>query len=168
MGAFLNDPPIADDQFSSHKTILLVPGEPSTVTAQHKGISFRRKQVFTLAMIKAEGKRIKRDLLINQGGVFTRPKYPVTPYDGPLHCQIQIIYPLTLLQAQHHTDKLSDRGFTLHHWVRPDVDNTAKLILDTLTQLGFWHDDAQVDDLRLIKRYGSDPRITIWIVPEDP
>ncbi len=150
------------------QTVLLVPGEPSTVTAQHKGISFRRRQVYTLAVIKAERHRIERDLLIMQEGVFTRPKYPVIPYSGPLYCQIQIIYPLTLDQAERHADKLSDTTFTLRHPVRPDVDNSVKLILDVLTRLGFWHDDAQVDELRLTKRYGSEPRITIWIVSEGP
>jgi Holliday junction resolvase RusA-like endonuclease len=168
MAAFLNDPPISDDAFSWGRTVLLVPGTPSTVTAQHKGISFKRRKLFTLAMVAAEAKRIMRGLLLRQDGVFIRPKYPVTPYEGPLSCQIQIVYPLTLEQAQHHAHKLSDLGFTLRHTVRPDVDNTAKLILDCLTKLGFWHDDAQIDDLRLTKRYGSDPRITIRIFAEDP
>ena len=166
MSAFLNDPPIGDDQFSSHKTVLLVPGTPATVTAQHKGISFKRRAIFTKAVVEAERRRIKRDLLIHQNGVFQRPKYPVIPYDGPLYCQIQIIFPLTMLQAQAHTDRLSDLGFTLHHTVRPDADNSAKLVLDCVGQLGFWHDDAQVDDLHIAKRYGGEPRITIWIVAE--
>lgn len=168
MCAFLNDPPLSDDAFSWNRTVLLVPGTPSTITAQHKGVSFRRRKIYTLAMVKAEAKRIKRDLLIHRDGVFQRPKYPVTPYEGPLYCQIQIIFPLTVLQAQLHTDKLSDLEFTLHHTVYPDVDNSAKLILDCLTKLGFWHDDAQVDDLRLTKRYGGEPRITIWILAQDP
>jgi Holliday junction resolvase RusA-like endonuclease len=168
MAGFINDPPVGDVAFSWGRTVLLIPGTPSTVTAQHKGVSFKRRKIFTLAMVRAEAKRITRDLLINDRGVFTRPKYPITPYEGPLSCQIQIIYPLTMLQAQQHADKLSDPAFTLRHTVIPDVDNSAKLILDCLTKLGFWHDDAQVDDLRLSKRYGSEPRITIWILAEDP
>jgi Holliday junction resolvase RusA-like endonuclease len=150
------------------QTVLLVPGEPSTVTAQHKGISFRRRQVYTLAVIKAERHRIERDLLIMQEGVFTRPKYPVIPYSGPLYCAIEIIYALSLDQAKRLADKLSDSTFTLRHAVRPDVDNSAKLILDVLTGRGFWHDDSQIDELRITKRYGSEPRITIWIVSEGP
>lgn len=146
------------------KSILLIPGAPATMTAQQKGISFRQKTVFTKAVVEAEAKRLRRDLLIYQDGNFVPPRYPVKPYDGPLYVQIRMIYPMTITQAAKYADRLSDPGFTLRHTVRPDVDNSAKLLLDTLTKLGFWHDDAQVDELHLCKRYGSEPRITIWIL----
>lgn len=39
-----------------------------------------------------------------------------------------------------------------HHTKKPDLDNTAKLILDSFNQL-IWHDDAQVVELHLYKYY---------------
>jgi Holliday junction resolvase RusA-like endonuclease len=39
------------------------------------------------------------------------------------------------------------------HTGRPDADNCAKAIMDALTNLGIWHDDAQVAKLRVRKEY---------------
>lgn len=36
---------------------------------------------------------------------------------------------------------------------RPDADNLAKLPLDVMTKLGYWLDDGQICDLRVVKRY---------------
>jgi len=36
---------------------------------------------------------------------------------------------------------------------RPDVDNAAKAVMDALTTLGIWKDDAQVCDLIIHKEY---------------
>ena len=46
---------------------------------------------------------------------------------------------------------------------RPDCDNVAKLLIDCMTKLGFWLDDAQVARLRVSKRYaeGKQAQITI-------
>lgn len=38
---------------------------------------------------------------------------------------------------------------------RPDCDNLAKGMLDPMTKIGFWRDDAQVVDLRIVKRWGD-------------
>ena len=38
---------------------------------------------------------------------------------------------------------------------RPDCDNYVKEIKDVMTDLKFWNDDAQVVDLRVIKRYSE-------------
>jgi Holliday junction resolvase RusA-like endonuclease len=37
---------------------------------------------------------------------------------------------------------------------KPDADNVAKAVLDVLTACGFWLDDAQVADLRVLKGVG--------------
>lgn len=36
---------------------------------------------------------------------------------------------------------------------RPDTDNLVKLLIDVMTGLGFWKDDAQIAELRIIKKY---------------
>jgi len=48
---------------------------------------------------------------------------------------------------------------------RPDVDNVAKLFLDCMTAVGFWSDDSQVCDLRLVKVYGEHASISVEINP---
>lgn len=55
-----------------------------------------------------------------------------------------------------------------------DVDKLARSVLDSLTDAGVWHDDAQVVDLQVVKDYpGPDigqhvpgVRITVWRVVE--
>jgi Holliday junction resolvase RusA-like endonuclease len=41
------------------------------------------------------------------------------------------------------------------HTAKPDRDNADKAILDTLTNLGIWHDDKQVCDGRIRKQYAN-------------
>lgn len=36
---------------------------------------------------------------------------------------------------------------------RPDLDNMAKLLIDCATRSGYWRDDGQIADLRIIKAY---------------
>lgn len=53
---------------------------------------------------------------------------------------------------------------------KPDVDNYAKAIMDALTAAGAWGDDAQVIDLRVVKRWtnkGEKPHFTVTINPVD-
>lgn len=39
---------------------------------------------------------------------------------------------------------------------KPDVDNYAKSVLDAMTDAGVWHDDTQVQELRVNKQW-ADP-----------
>lgn len=48
---------------------------------------------------------------------------------------------------------------------RPDCDNYVKEIKDVMTDLKFWNDDAQVVDLRVVKRYSE--KATIYISMEE-
>lgn len=43
---------------------------------------------------------------------------------------------------------------------RPDVDNICKLCADALNGVGY-HDDAQIVDLRIIKKYGESDELKI-------
>lgn len=40
-----------------------------------------------------------------------------------------------------------------YHIGRPDADNLAKAVMDAMTVIRFWHDDAQIADLRVRKLY---------------
>ncbi len=46
---------------------------------------------------------------------------------------------------------------------RPDTDNMIKLLKDCMTACGFWEDDSQVYDDRVIKRYSERPCVNIEI-----
>lgn len=55
---------------------------------------------------------------------------------------------------------------------RRDMDNIKKPLLDALTHAGVWHDDCQVDDLRVVRmpvnREGGYVRVHIAILSDDP
>lgn len=44
---------------------------------------------------------------------------------------------------------------------KPDLDNYAKELIDAMTSVGFWKDDAQVTDLKITKRYAGTASIFI-------
>lgn len=48
---------------------------------------------------------------------------------------------------------------------RPDCDNIVKLLLDVMTDLQFWNDDAQVAKLEVRKLYAEKP--SIWICVDE-
>lgn len=132
-----------------------IPGEPATITAQQKGISFKRKIVFTKAIVKAEAGRIAG---------WAKAHLPTAPWDNPIRFSIKFVFPLTEAQAKKYADRLSDPKFELPHTVNPDADNLNKLAQDVLSRLKFWVNDSRICDLVVRKRYGSIPRIDITIV----
>jgi Holliday junction resolvase RusA-like endonuclease len=54
------------------------------------------------------------------------------------------------------------------HTVKPDADNLAKAVLDALTALSVWKDDAQVSSLTIHKQYGSPTGCQISITTLPP
>lgn len=147
--------------------ILRVNGEPSTITAQQKGVNWKKRAFYTKAAVKAEARRITRNLhrWDEASKTWVRVKAIAAPLLGPVHCSIKIRYPMTQEQTRKHADQLSNSSFELRHGKRPDFDNTIKLLLDTLTKLKFWEDDGQISDCNVHKRYGVDPCIQIAIKP---
>lgn len=137
--------------------IYVISGAPATITAQQKGVSFKRRRFFTKDEVKAEAARIYVQAH-NQ-----RTKGP--PLAGPLEVTVWLIYPLTKALAKKHAERLADDSFLLPHPVRPDVDNLSKLLLDTFTKARIWEDDGQICDLNLRKRYGTLPRIVVEVKP---
>lgn len=138
-----------------------VPGAPATITAQQKGIrvgAFKRAIFYTKAEVKAEHRRIR---------MVAWHKRPAAPLEGPLYVLIEAVFPLTDALATKYAADLSSLWFRLPKATRPDADNTGKLILDVLTDCGFWKDDAQVADLRIRKFYGVTPCLNIEIQPFD-
>jgi Holliday junction resolvase RusA-like endonuclease len=86
--------------------------------------------------------------------IAARPHLPPKPLEGPLSVDLNFFF---------RRPKIHFKGQTLraeaprYHTRTPDADNLAKAVLDALTTLGMWHDDAQVADLVVRKWYVSAP-----------
>lgn len=77
---------------------------------------------------------------------------PVKKYTGPVRLFVKWCFPIT--------------GKRRHgEWktTRPDIDNSQKLLLDVMTDLGFWKDDSLVVSLVAEKFFAELPGIYIKI-----
>ena len=77
---------------------------------------------------------------------------PEAPMEGALQVMVQWLFPIT---GKHTDGEYKD--------TRSDLDNLSKLMLDSMTQLGFWKDDAQIACLVLEKFWAKIPGIFIRI-----
>ena len=77
-----------------------------------------------------------------------RPYAPESPIEGPI--EIKIIWRYKAKKAE---------------WkvTRPDLDNMEKLLLDAMTEMGFWKDDSQVCMKATAKTWSKDSGIDIEV-----
>lgn len=54
------------------------------------------------------------------------------------------------------------KNFLLRPTKKPDTDNIAKIVLDSLNKIAF-DDDKQVIDLRVLKFYSENPRVEVTL-----
>lgn len=102
-----------------------IPGNPPTATAQQKGEKVIRGRVHHYE--KANVRLAKQEI------AYKIKKYaPAQPLIGPIHLMIEWAFELK-------KQKKPEWKIT-----RPDLDNLEKGLLDVMTDLGFWNDDAQV------------------------
>jgi Holliday junction resolvase RusA-like endonuclease len=95
-----------------------------------------------------------------------RPHKPAAPIEGPIRVDVDFFFarPQRLLRRR-------DPEEPIPHDSKPDRDNLDKAVLDALTQLGFWRDDAQVCAGEVRKFYVSktgSPHAKIRIEATDP
>lgn len=78
---------------------------------------------------------------------------PAVPLEGPLNVRLDFFF----ARPKSHSTKKGLRP-DAPEWfcARPDSDNLAKAVLDCLTTMGLWKDDAQVVTLWAIKRYATE------------
>lgn len=94
-----------------------------------------------------------------------RPFLPPTPYAGPVWLRLWFAMPRP---GKHYRESakagrsLKDNAPTWHTG-KPDSDNLAKAVLDVLTQIGMWADDAAVCKLEVGKVYGEKPGCNVKI-----
>ncbi len=96
------------------------------------------------------------------------PKLKAPFFFGPVYLELTYVFPMTKAEIAKHVEHVADDSFIIHKTTRPDIDNAAKLLIDVLTNAIFWHDDAQITDLRIRKRAGSSPRIEVVIRESEP
>jgi len=86
------------------------------------------------------------------------------PFAGPVVVEIELTWPWR--KAESKKEKISGWKFKT---TKPDLDNSAKLILDAMEmkQVGFSH-DAQVAKLNIVKKWGDNPgtHIKVWSLEE--
>jgi Holliday junction resolvase RusA-like endonuclease len=77
---------------------------------------------------------------------------PVAQLEGPLHVSLLFWF---ARPKSHSGSKGLKPTAPEYHTGKPDADNLAKAVLDCITQLGFWKDDAQVSSLNVRKKYSN-------------
>lgn len=78
---------------------------------------------------------------------------PKRPSDKPIKLMVVLFFDI----------KAPKKAWGTYKTTRPDCDNYVKEIKDAMTSVGFWYDDAQVADLRVIKRYAECGEIYIRV-----
>ncbi len=78
-----------------------------------------------------------------------RPKEPMS---GAIKLTVKWLYPIvgSHINGEYKTS-------------RPDIDNIMKLLMDAMTTVGFWKDDAQVVALQVEKFWADIPGIYIHV-----
>ena len=118
------------DQF----TVYFEDGMPKG-TAQQKGYNRRTGQYYQKANVEAASRQFYYALL---------PHRPKMPSGRPIRLVVWFAWEIK---------KKSMWG--KYKPTRPDTDNYIKEFKDVMTKLGFWNDDAQVVDERIIKVYAD-------------
>lgn len=80
--------------------------------------------------------------------------------DQPVALYVSAYYPV----PESHTKKQKERE--LRNWVlptkKPDIDNILKIIMDGLNGVAY-HDDKQVVEVTIRKRFDSEPRVEVYL-----
>lgn len=85
--------------------------------------------------------------------VAARPHLPAAPLEGALEVRLAFWF----ARPKSHSTKRGLRPDAPGWFTsKPDADNLAKAVLDAMTTLGFWRDDAQVSSLWIVKRYATE------------
>ena len=83
-----------------------------------------------------------------------RPHLPSTPIAGAVSVDLAFWF----ARPKGHTGKKGLKpSAPPDHTQKPDLDNLAKAVLDCLTEIGMWVDDAQIVGLTLRKVWLSEP-----------
>ena len=79
-----------------------------------------------------------------------REHLPSSPIDAPIKLAISFFF----ARPKRLETKKSAEG-NIPHTAKPDADNAAKAVMDCLTEIGMWKDDALVMSLYAEKQYSA-------------
>ena len=88
---------------------------------------------------------------------------PDVPFDEPIEVTFDFFFPRP--KNHYRTGKFSGMlkdNAPVWHTSTPDIDNTSKLIMDSLNKV-FWRDDSIICSIIALKRYSETPRTEITI-----
>jgi Holliday junction resolvase RusA-like endonuclease len=82
----------------------------------------------------------------------------IEPWAGPVALTMKFYFPRprSHFRTGRHAELMRDDS-PVWHTGKPDSDNLAKAVADTLTHLALWKDDAQVCRMIVSKQYGDKP-----------
>lgn len=128
---------------------------PPTATAQQKGVFVRNGHAHFFTKAKV---RDAEDFL----AAMLAPHAPDEPLHGGVYVQARSCFPYRKSERK----SVTRCGTEIPHTSRPDLDNLEKSLLDVLTRLRFWDDDAKVFTKSTAKVWGPSPYLAIAIKDE--
>lgn len=81
---------------------------------------------------------------------------PSAPILGPLSVFIGAVWSVPASWSKKRSEA------AIYRAAKPDVDNVAKIVADACNGI-VWGDDAQIVELRVSKRYGAVPGVTVEV-----
>ena len=82
------------------------------------------------------------------------------PYEGYIEADIKAIFEIPKSYSKKKTKELLETSNNYDH--KPDLDNIAKIILDSLNGLAY-KDDSQVTVLHINKQYGEQAKVVVTL-----
>jgi Holliday junction resolvase RusA-like endonuclease len=82
--------------------------------------------------------------------IAARPFLPSSPIDEPVRLTVAFFFP----RPKRLLRKMDPEGPILHT-AKPDADNALKAVMDCLTSIGMWRDDALVASTMVEKYYAA-------------
>ncbi len=83
-------------------------------------------------------------------------------FDAPLDGPVKLTVLATFKPAKSWSKKKTREHLGRPHTQKPDADNCSKCIKDALNSVAF-HDDAQVSDLIVRKRWGPENKTVVFV-----
>ncbi len=125
---------------------------PAKATAQQKGACRTANGIRFFEKPKVKS---ARETLVG----LLLPHVPPEPLTGPLVFSATWNFPYRKSEKK----SIVNAGIAIPHETTPDLDNLEKLLLDTMTRLGFWGDDKQIYIKSTSKFWSATPGISIAV-----
>lgn len=148
---------------------IFLDGEPPHTTHQQRGVKVLRKpdgshvpMFFTKAKVQEA-----EQWYVSRLTPYAPPRgQPFFPGVDPLRLELTFVFNWSKTNRKlREKGKLAECVWRIN---RPDVDNSAKLLVDCLTNMGFWLDDAMVAEMNLRKVNGDRPGVFVSVEPLKP